>query len=106
MIVVYIVLKKVTLVERLIGKGGVYVLRKFFGIILLAMAVKLFTTNLTSLLNSFSWLTIVIFPGRLSDNAPIFQWIDCKYIILPYLSIIVTAFIQTGNIPVFSKSNF
>ena len=54
MIVVYIVLKKVTLVERLIGKGGVYVLRKFFGIILLAMAVKLFTTNLTSLLNSFS----------------------------------------------------
>ncbi|KIO44315.1 MULTISPECIES: MarC family protein [Sanguibacteroides] len=54
MAVVYIVLKNVSLVERLIGKGGVYVLRKFFGIILLAMAVKLFTTNLTSLLNSFS----------------------------------------------------
>ena len=54
MVVVYIVLKNVTLVERLIGKGGVYILRKFFGIILLAMSVKLFTSNLTSLLNSFS----------------------------------------------------
>ena len=54
MTIVYIVLRNVTLVERLIGKGGVYVLRKFFGIILLAMAVKLFTTNLTSLINSFS----------------------------------------------------
>ena len=32
-----------------IGKGGVYILRKFFGIILLAIAVKLFTTNIASL---------------------------------------------------------
>ena len=37
MTVVYIVLCNVYLVERVLGKGGVYILRKFFGIILLAM---------------------------------------------------------------------
>ena len=54
MIVVYFVLRYVYYVERLFGKSGVYVMRKFFGIILLAIAVRLFTTNLTSLLGSFS----------------------------------------------------
>ena len=42
------------LVERILGKSGVYVLRKFFGIILLAMSVRLFISNLSMLLNSFS----------------------------------------------------
>jgi len=50
MIIVYIVLRNVNLVERLIGVGGVYVLRKFFGIILLAISVKLFMSNITFLL--------------------------------------------------------
>ncbi len=54
MIVVYFVLRYVYYVERLFGKSGVYVMRKFFGIILLAIAVRLFTTNLTSLLGSFN----------------------------------------------------
>ena len=45
-VVVYIVLSKVTLLERLLGKGGVYVARKFFGIILLAVSVKMFLENL------------------------------------------------------------
>lgn len=54
MVVVYIVLRYVYYVERLFGKSGVYVMRKFFGIILLAIAVRLFTTNLTSLLGSFN----------------------------------------------------
>ncbi len=49
---VYIVIKKITLLERLIGKGGIYVLRKFFGIILLAISVKLFASNISSLFNS------------------------------------------------------
>ena len=40
---VYFVLKKVDYVQRVVGKGGVYVMRKFFGIILLAIAVRLFT---------------------------------------------------------------
>ncbi len=49
LIIVYIVLRKVDIVERLIGEGGVYVLRKLFGIILLAIAVKLFASNIASL---------------------------------------------------------
>jgi multiple antibiotic resistance protein len=52
LIIVYIVLKNVNLVERLIGAGGIYVLRKFFGIILLAIAVKLFMSNITFLLGN------------------------------------------------------
>lgn len=52
-ILVYFVLKKVSVVEKVFGKGGVYILRKFLGIILLAISVKLFTSNLTSLIDIF-----------------------------------------------------
>lgn len=52
-IVVYFVLKNVLLVEKIFGKGGAYILRKFLGIILLAISVKLFTSNLTSLIDIF-----------------------------------------------------
>lgn len=52
MLVVYVVLKKVDYVQRIFGKGGVYVMRKFFGIILLAIAVRLFTSNLSLLLET------------------------------------------------------
>lgn len=44
-IIVYIVLKSSTMIERILGSGGIAVLRKVFGIILLAIAVKLFRTN-------------------------------------------------------------
>ena len=50
MIFVFFVLKSTSKVERIIGEGGIYILRKFFGIILLAIAVKLFTSNIGSLL--------------------------------------------------------
>jgi len=50
MIIVFFVLQNVYRVEKIIGKGGIYVLRKFFGIILLAISVKLFVSNITSLL--------------------------------------------------------
>ena len=50
MIIVFIVLRNVKTVEKLIGAGGIYVLRKFFGIILLAISVKLFIGNIYSLL--------------------------------------------------------
>lgn len=49
-IVIYIVLKSVDKIERVLGEGSIYVLRKFFGIILLAIAVKLITSNLNHLL--------------------------------------------------------
>jgi multiple antibiotic resistance protein len=50
MVIVFVVLQNVHRVERLIGRGGVYILRKLFGIILLAISVKLFVGNITSLL--------------------------------------------------------
>lgn len=53
-IFVFIVLSNLHNVERLIGQGGVYVLRKFFGIILMALSVRLFTYNLEGLLTSIS----------------------------------------------------
>ena len=50
MIIVFFVLRNVYRIEKLVGLGGIYVLRKIFGIILLAIAVKLFVGNITSLL--------------------------------------------------------
>ena len=50
MIIVFFVLQNIFRVEKLIGTGGIYVIRKFFGIILLAISVKLFIGNITSLL--------------------------------------------------------
>lgn len=49
MIFVFFVLSNLRWVENMIGKGGIYVLRKFFGIIVMAIAVKLFTSNFGTL---------------------------------------------------------
>lgn len=56
MVWVYIVLKMTDRIERLLGKGGIYIIRKFFGIILLAISARLFTANLTSLIDQFQQL--------------------------------------------------
>ncbi len=53
MLVVFLVLKSTDRLVKILGQGGIYVLKKFFGIILLAISVKLFTSNLTSLIDSF-----------------------------------------------------
>ena len=53
-IVIYIVIRNVHILERILGKTGVYVLRKFFGIILLALSVRMFLQNLAVALESFS----------------------------------------------------
>ena len=50
MVVVYFMLKYVDWVERVLGPTVIYILRKIFGIILLAMAVKLFTANLATMI--------------------------------------------------------
>ncbi len=50
-IVVYVVLKSSKAIERVLGKQGIAVVRKIFGVILLAISVKLFTTNIQSLFN-------------------------------------------------------
>jgi multiple antibiotic resistance protein len=44
-IVIYVVLKSLTWIERLLGPSGLMVVRKFFGVILLAIAVKIFAGN-------------------------------------------------------------
>ncbi len=49
MIWVYFVLRMTDRIERFFGKGGIYIIRKFFGIILLAIAVRLFSTNVNQL---------------------------------------------------------
>jgi multiple antibiotic resistance protein len=47
LIIVYVVLKSSAWLERKLGKAGADILRKVFGVILLAIAIKLFKTNLT-----------------------------------------------------------
>jgi multiple antibiotic resistance protein len=49
MILVYIVLKSSGKIERVLGKGGLGVIRKVFGVVLLAIAVKLFAANVKGL---------------------------------------------------------
>lgn len=51
-VVVFIMLSATKRISRILGKGGVYFTRKFFGIILLAISVKLFTSNLSFLIDS------------------------------------------------------
>jgi multiple antibiotic resistance protein len=46
---VYAVLKSSRKIERLVGKGGIGVIRKVFGVILMAIAVKLFASNIMGL---------------------------------------------------------
>ena len=45
-IVIYIVLKTSARIERFIGQNGINIIRKVFGVVLLAIAVKLFTHNI------------------------------------------------------------
>lgn len=53
-VVVYFVLKMAKVIERKLGVGMIYMLQKFFGIILLAISVKLFTVNIASMINSMN----------------------------------------------------
>ncbi len=45
MLVVFIVLKSTRIIERILGKTGLAILKKVFGIILLSIAIKLFLSN-------------------------------------------------------------
>ncbi len=45
LLIVYVVLRSSSWIQRKLGKGGASVLRKVFGIILLAIAIKLFKSN-------------------------------------------------------------
>lgn len=52
MVLIYIVLRNLHHIQRLVGPVGTKVLNKVFGIILLAIAVKLFSSNAQLLFNS------------------------------------------------------
>jgi len=47
--IVYAVLKSLNIIEKLLGPGGLLAVRKFFGVILLAIAVKIFSSNVGAL---------------------------------------------------------
>ena len=49
LVIVYAVLKSLNIIERLLGPGGLLAVRKFFGVILLAIAVKIFSSNVGAL---------------------------------------------------------
>ncbi len=53
-VVVFAMLSATAFLQRLLGKGGIYFTRKFFGIILLAISVKLFTSNLSYLISQIT----------------------------------------------------
>ena len=46
LVIIYVVLRSLSWIERILGKAGLMVVRKFFGVILLAIAVKIFSSNL------------------------------------------------------------
>ena len=50
LIVIYLVLRSLNLIEKALGKAGLLAVRKFFGVILLAIAVKVFATNASGLI--------------------------------------------------------
>jgi multiple antibiotic resistance protein len=45
LIIVYVVLKSLGAIAKLLGGAGLIAVRKFFGVILLAIAVKIFSSN-------------------------------------------------------------
>jgi len=45
MVVIYLVLRLTSVFERILGHGGMQILKKVFGVILLSIAIKLFITN-------------------------------------------------------------
>lgn len=46
LVIVFVILRSLKLIGRLLGPSGILVVRKFFGVILLAIAIKLFKNNL------------------------------------------------------------
>jgi multiple antibiotic resistance protein len=50
LVIVYVVLKSLGWIERILGKAGLIAVRKFFGVILLAIAIKIFSSNVGGLI--------------------------------------------------------
>lgn len=54
MVFVYCVLRATERVEQVLSRSAIYLMRKFFGIILLAISVRLFTANISALLDTLN----------------------------------------------------
>ena len=50
LVVVYLVLHSLSYIQKLLGEAGMIAVRKFFGVVLLAIAVKIFATNVSGLI--------------------------------------------------------
>lgn len=50
LVFIYLVLRSLNVIERALGQSGLLAVRKFFGVILLAIAVKIFATNASGML--------------------------------------------------------
>jgi multiple antibiotic resistance protein len=50
LVIVYVTLRSLDWIARLLGSGGLLAVRKFFGVVLLAVAVKIFATNARGLI--------------------------------------------------------
>ncbi len=48
LIIVYLGLKSLAIIKKVLGDAGLLAVRKFFGVILLAIAVKIFSTNISA----------------------------------------------------------
>lgn len=53
MVCVFFVLFSTDKIKKILGEAGIYLLRKFFGLILLAISIKIFVENLHALLGTF-----------------------------------------------------
>jgi multiple antibiotic resistance protein len=52
-VIVYVVLRFLDPVKKILGASGAYILRKFFGVILMAISIRLLTSNMSTLIASF-----------------------------------------------------
>lgn len=50
LIIIFIVLKSLDFIQKLLGPAGMIAIRKFFGVVLLAIAVKIFASNVHGLI--------------------------------------------------------
>jgi multiple antibiotic resistance protein len=50
LVIIFIVLKSLGFIERILGPAGMLAIRKFFGVILLAIAIKIFSSNVPGLI--------------------------------------------------------
>ena len=51
MLWVFVVVMLTDKIQRLLGDGGIYFIRRFFGMILLAIAMKMFTSNISNIIS-------------------------------------------------------